>query len=119
MEPVRIPECLFLADPVRLAQVIDNVVANSRKYAGTAIEVSAAITGDALVLALRDHGPGAATDELPLLASKFSRGSAAAGKPGSGLGLYISSRLMEAMGGSLDLDDAGPGLRVTLRFALA
>jgi signal transduction histidine kinase len=114
-----VPDCLFLADPVRLAQVVDNVVTNSRKYAGTPVEARASLEGGSLVLVLRDRGPGVAAEELGLLTSKYFRGAAAAGKPGAGLGLYISSRLMEQMGGSLELADAAPGLRTTLRFALA
>jgi signal transduction histidine kinase len=116
---VVIPGCLMMADPVRLAQVVDNVMANAYKHAGTAIEATAQIEDDRLVLALRDFGPSVGADELPLLTRKYFRGTAASGKPGAGLGLHISSRLMDAMGGSLSVDDAVPGLRVTLVFALA
>jgi signal transduction histidine kinase len=118
VRPFEMPECLVWADPVRAAQVVDNVVANSAKYAGTPISVGAAISGGRLVVTLADSGPGAAESELPLLATKYFRGAVASGKPGAGLGLYISKTLMEAMGGEFSYRNLDPGFEVSLGFAL-
>ncbi|MDR1825611.1 MAG: HAMP domain-containing histidine kinase [Bifidobacteriaceae bacterium] len=135
--PFTLPECLVLADPLRVAQVIDNLVSNAYKYAGTPMVVAGDIEGGELVVRLADQGPGVAEDELPLLTQKFYRGAVAAGQPGAGLGLHLASHFMAAMGGSLTLANAagppsgvplgGPlggaeppsGLVATLRFPLA
>ena len=50
---------------------------------------------------------------------KFKRGSNAAGKDGSGLGLYISKYLMEKMDGGMSVSNSGEGLTVTLFIKLA
>ncbi|MDR1799480.1 MAG: HAMP domain-containing histidine kinase [Bifidobacteriaceae bacterium] len=128
--PFTLPDCLVLADPLRTAQVIDNLMSNSYKYAGTPLAIQSAIEGGQLVVQLADQGPGVPADELPLLAQKFYRGSAAAGQPGAGLGLHLANYFMTAMGGSLTLANAagaapGPpaaapaGFVATLRFPLA
>ena len=109
-----VPGCLLRADPVRLAQVMDNIVANSYKYADTAIEVSAQMHDEGLAVVFRDFGPGAEADELPLLFSKYYRGKAAQGINGYGLGLFISRYLMERMGGRMECANAQPGFAVTL-----
>ncbi|MCL2747386.1 MAG: HAMP domain-containing histidine kinase [Oscillospiraceae bacterium] len=109
-----IPECLVWADPIRLSQVIDNIMANSLKYADTDIDISAEADSDGLALVFRDFGPGAAQEELPLLFSKYYRGKLAEGKSGYGLGLYISRTLTERMGGRLECANADPGFAVRL-----
>jgi signal transduction histidine kinase len=98
--------------------VLDNIIANSYKYAGTAIDVSAEITGGALILTVRDYGQGAAPEELPRLCSKYFRGKASEGKNGYGLGLFISRTLIERMGGHLECENASPGFTVRLRLPL-
>ncbi|MDR1422331.1 MAG: HAMP domain-containing histidine kinase [Coriobacteriales bacterium] len=113
-----IPGCLLEADAVRLAQVIDNIVANSYKYADTTIEVTATMDRDGLALTLRDFGPGAAVEELPLLCSRYYRGAAAQGKSGYGLGMYVSRMFMERMGGRLECFNAEPGFAVRLWLRL-
>ena len=100
-----IPECLILADKLRLEQVIDNIAGNSFKYAGTPLEVEFRPGSDNIRVILSDRGPGVPEDELAMLTTKFYRGSEASesGKDGSGLGLYLASRFMEKMGGGLEL----------------
>jgi two-component system sensor histidine kinase MprB len=66
-------------------------------------------------LAVRDHGPGVAPDELPLLFDRFFRGADARERQGSGLGLAIVKQVVEAHGGTVDAANAqGGGLVVTL-----
>lgn len=100
-----IPQCLILADKLRLEQVIDNIAGNSFKYAGTDLEVEYASDSENIRVILSDRGPGVPEDELAMLTTKFYRGSEASGsgKDGSGLGLYLASRFMEKMGGGLEL----------------
>lgn len=96
-----IPQCMILMDELRFMQVLSNILNNSYKYAGTAISVKAALTQTHLKLSIRDYGPGVPEEELPLLCSRFYRGSNAAGENGSGLGLYICKQIMEQMQGKI------------------
>ena len=123
MEIAPLPAVLVRADRLRLAQVIDNVVQNSYKYAGTPIRVSGRIEEEALRLSLTDAGPGVAPDETGLIFARGQRGrnaAHAAGAPGQGLGLFTCAQLMERMGGHIeaDLPDEG-GLTITLSLPLA
>ena len=111
-----VPDCLIRADPVRLAQVMDNIITNSYKYAGTEIDVSAEMDTDGLTVTIRDYGSGAAPDELSRLCTKYFRGASAEGKNGYGLGLYIAHHLTERMGGHLECENANPGFAVHIRL---
>lgn len=114
-----IPPCLLCADKLRLQQVLDNIFANSYKYAGTEIVVT--ITGEnrRLVLAIEDFGGGVPDEELPLLKEKFRRGSNAGDKEGAGLGLFISDYFMKEMHGALMVENGARGLRVSVRILLS
>lgn len=112
-----LPQCLILADKLRLEQVIDNIAGNSFKYAGTPLEVSFSADDSNIHVIFSDRGPGVPEDELAMLTSKFYRGSSAegSGKDGSGLGLYLASRFMEKMGGGLEVRNReGGGLTVEI-----
>ncbi|MBR6173675.1 MAG: HAMP domain-containing histidine kinase [Eubacterium sp.] len=102
----RIPQCLVLMDKLRMEQVIDNVVGNSHKYAGTDIHVSFDETGDAsntfIRIRISDSGPGVDEDELPLITEKYYRGTAAKDKSGYGVGMYLVKSYMEMQGGGVE-----------------
>lgn len=117
VEPV--PECLILADPIRLQQVLDNLISNSLKYAGTSIHITSKLTSTHLMLQMDDDGPGVVEEELPLLLNKFYRGSNASGKSGAGLGLYISHYFMQQMQGDLECLNRADGFSVILLIKLA
>jgi signal transduction histidine kinase len=112
------PGCLVKADPSRLAQVIDNLIANSYKYAGTRIEAAAEFDAEGLIITLRDFGSGVLDEELSRLFIKYFRGASAEGKNGYGLGLFIAHHLIERMGGRLECKNAHPGFvaRIWLRL---
>lgn len=114
-----VPDCMIIADPLRMQQVIDNVIHNSYKYANTAIDISAACEGDYLAVCFRDFGKGAASEELPLLFEKFYRGRNAKNRNGAGLGLYLSRYFMEQMGGRISCENCEGGFQVTLYIRLA
>jgi signal transduction histidine kinase len=116
VNPCEIPGCLLKADPARLAQVMDNIIANSYKYADTCIDMSAQMDEDGLMLTLRDYGPGVAPEELPRLFTKYFRGKGAEGKNGYGLGLFISRAFMERMGGELTAANADPGFAAKIHL---
>lgn len=114
-----VPDCMIIADPLRMQQVIDNVIHNSYKYANTAIDISAACEGDFLAVCFRDFGKGADNEELPLLFEKFYRGRNAKNRNGAGLGLYLSRYFMEQMGGRISCENCEGGFQVTLYIRLA
>ena len=68
------PKVMINMDSFRLQQVIDNIIINSYKYADTEIQVSFQIENKQLQLYIKDFGPGAKEEELPLLYNKFFRG---------------------------------------------
>ena len=111
-------DCVIYADRLRLEQVIGNIFSNSYKYADTDITVESFFDGDFLVTEFSDSGGGVPDEELELITEKFRRGTNAAGKSGSGIGLYISKYLMERMGGSLSCRNNGEGFTVALRMKL-
>ena len=101
-----------------MRQVFDNIISNSYKYAGTDIDVSAYFSGPFLAVEVRDTGPGVAPGDLPLVFGKFYRGGNAAGKSGSGLGLYISKHLMNKMGGDIRCEQNRDGFTVKILLAM-
>jgi signal transduction histidine kinase len=107
---------MLRADPARLSQVMDNIIANSYKYADTPLDVWAEMDENGLALTLRDYGPGVAPEELPRLFSKYFRGKGAEGKNGYGLGLFISRAFIERMGGELTALNAEPGFAAKIHL---
>jgi signal transduction histidine kinase len=114
-----IDECIILADVTRLAQIIDNIISNSYKYAGTSIDVSAQINGKYLEVSFKDYGLGVPEEEMPLIFNKFYRGKNSAGKSGSGLGFYISKYLINKMSGEMECENTGDGFAVRLKLLMA
>lgn len=110
-----IADALLVFDRARLQQVIDNVVTNSYKYAGTDIHVWCVIEQDMAALYLADHGQGVPADELEAIFGQSIRGSNADQVPGYGLGLFTCAVLMGRMGGAVT---ALPGDGFTIRIAI-
>ena len=113
-----VEECIIMCDPLRVTQVVNNIIFNSYKYAGTKIYLESHIEDDYLVVSFTDEGGGVSNDEIPMITKRFRRGENAKGKPGSGLGLAIAYELMEKMGGDLEVANADKGLRVRLFFKI-
>lgn len=114
-----IPDILLYADKLRLQQVIDNIFANSYKYADTRILVSVYKEHSRFLLEIEDFGGGVPSDEVLLLKEKFRRGSNAKNIEGAGLGLYISDYFMKEMDGELDVENGTNGLKISVSIALA
>ena len=108
------PVVLF-ADPVRLEQVIGNLINNALKFTPHAghIWVSAVLTnGDKEVqISVRDDGEGIAADVLPLVFDLFVQGSTSFDRAqgGLGIGLSLVRGLVELHGGSIEAKSDGPG----------
>ncbi len=111
--------CIIVCDPLRVVQVINNIISNSYKYADTKIHLESHIEDDCLVVSFTDEGGGVSNDDLPMITKRFRRGENAKGKPGSGLGLAIAYELMGKMEGDLEVANDDKGLRVTLYFKIA
>lgn len=121
---LQIPERLEVwADPQLLRQVLENLLENIFKYvpAQTTVLITATQeTASSLVyLRVQDAGPGIPVEEAPLLFEKFVRlkRDLASSTRGTGLGLYICKRFVEAMGGRIWLESsgrAGEGSRFSL-----
>jgi PAS domain S-box-containing protein len=101
--PERFP--LVYADPDRHWQVLTNLISNAVKFSAPEepIEIALDVEGRYVRIEIRDRGVGIGAEELPLLFQMFSRvGSRSRlGVRGSGLGLYICSRIVEAQGGRI------------------
>lgn len=108
------PKVMINMDSFRLQQVIDNIIINSYKYANTEIQVSFQIDNKQLQIYIKDFGPGAKEEELPLLYNKFFRGYGTKNIKGTGLGLYISKYLMDKMQGDIDCYNEDVGFVVKL-----
>ncbi|HEX8109458.1 MAG TPA: PAS domain-containing sensor histidine kinase [Kofleriaceae bacterium] len=109
------------ADAGRVSQVLSNLLSNADKYSyrGTRIDVHVARAEGMVEITVTNEGPGIEPDEIPLLFSRFARTRAArrGQAPGLGLGLYISSGLVEAQGGRMWVEST-PGQRTSFHFTL-
>ena len=115
-----IPQCLVYMDRLRMEQVIDNVIGNSHKYAGTDIHVSFEevqdVGGTFIRIRISDSGPGVEDEELPLITEKYYRGKVAADKGGYGIGMHLVKTYMERQGGGLEYyNDGGFVVELLLR----
>jgi signal transduction histidine kinase len=113
-----IPECLILCDKLRLNQIIDNLLGNSYKYAGTQIHISFDCGSEYLRIRIKDYGKGIPEEELPHIWGKYYRGKNSEGKEGAGLGLYLSKMFIEKMGGQIDCRNESDGFLVILDLKL-
>ena len=102
------------ADRLRLQQIIDNIIANSYKYANTEIEINSSIENEYLLLSIKDFGDSINDNEIPLLLEKYKRGSNILDKDGAGLGLYICKTFIEEMNGKIEIKNDNPGFKVIL-----
>jgi CheY-like chemotaxis protein/anti-sigma regulatory factor (Ser/Thr protein kinase) len=112
------------ADRQRLAQVLLNLLSNAIKYnrAGGRVRLSCELAaGDRLAVRVEDTGCGIPADQVEQLFTPFARlGAERSDVEGTGLGLALSQRLTEAMGGTLSLERSGGEgsvFRLELRLA--
>jgi signal transduction histidine kinase len=92
-------------DPVRLRQVVTNLLTNALKYSEGAVEVSVSARPDEAVVDVADHGPGIAPQDIGRLFKPYER-LGVRRQPGSGLGLFIARSIVEAHAGRLDVHSA-------------
>jgi signal transduction histidine kinase len=107
------------ADPVRLRQLLDNLMSNAIKFTprGGTVAVSASSRGELARLEVSDTGVGIPEQEVGNLFDRFFRASTAASIQGTGLGLSIVKSIVELHGGTIAVDSevgAGTSFRVEL-----
>jgi signal transduction histidine kinase/ActR/RegA family two-component response regulator len=110
------------ADPLRLAQVVANLLTNAAKYTdpqGT-IQVTAARTGDDVTIEVRDNGIGMRPEALTEIFDMFTQVRSAEDRSsgGLGIGLALAKGLVELHGGTIQAASEGPGRgsRFTIRL---
>ncbi len=109
------------ADQGRIRQVIFNLLSNAIKFTpnGGSVDVELSKDGESCRLVVVDTGPGIAPEDQATIFEAFRQASAAAGQEGTGLGLTLARQLIEAHGGSMDLEsEVGRGSRFGLVLPL-
>ncbi len=121
-------ECIVLADKIRIGQVISNMIGNSAKFIGKEGTISITVERkkcndgggiggkdkDAVVVCVKDTGTGIDTEMLPKIFTKFASKSF----QGTGLGLYISKKIVEAHGGMVMAENNNDGIGAKFSFVL-
>jgi signal transduction histidine kinase len=117
-----LPNALLLADRDAVRQVLLILLDNALKFASAdgRVTVEAWLRDDQVTIGVRDTGPGIAPDVLPHVTERFYRGDAARSGSGAGLGLAIAKALVEAQGGTLDVESTlGEGSLFTVTLPRA
>ncbi|MDB5878296.1 MAG: cheBR, partial [Variovorax sp.] len=114
---------LLQADPVRIEQIVWNLVSNALKFtpAGGAVDVSLENDRTQMRLTVADTGEGIKAEYLPVIFEMFQQAGARAttrGKGGLGIGLNIVKRLVEAHAGEVSAASAGVGKGTTFTVVL-
>jgi signal transduction histidine kinase len=101
-----------------LAQALANLLDNAIKFTpdGGHIRVALDGSGSAPQVIVEDNGPGIPADKREVVLGRRVRLDEARNFPGSGLGLSLVAAVTKLHGAHLVLDDAGPGLKVSLKF---
>jgi CheY-like chemotaxis protein/two-component sensor histidine kinase len=111
-----------IGDPVRLQQVLGNLVNNASKYtpAGGSIRVSLEVEQDRAALRVRDDGAGIPTGELDSIFDLFVQAnpSLARTEGGLGIGLTLVKRIVDLHGGEVRAESEGPGRGATFTVRL-
>ena len=97
-------------DDARLVLIIKNLVSNALRYSNAEdgpVRISARREKGALVVEIRDHGPGFKPEQISSIGEPFYRGDPSRTREtgGSGLGLYLARLVAEAHGGTLKVDE--------------
>nr|WP_295835072.1 sensor histidine kinase [uncultured Azospirillum sp.] len=103
---VEAPDRALLADAPFLGVAIGNLVQNALRYSppDTSVRVSAGDEGDGIVIRVADQGRGMSPDEVERIGSIYFRASSSRGTKGSGLGLYMTQKIVAAHGGTLTVE---------------
>ena len=105
-------------DPRRLERILGNLLDNAREHApGSPVEVTLAVDGAEIALAVSDRGPGVPPDRLERIFERFYKADPSRHGGSSGLGLAIAAEHTALLGGYLTAANLeGGGLRIELRM---
>lgn len=110
------------ADPLRLAQMLGNLLDNALRHTspGGVVEITATAASAEVIIAVNDNGDGIAAEHLPHVFERFYRADAARDRQhgGAGIGLAIAKALTEAHGGRITAASRGLGLGSTFTIRL-
>jgi two-component system sensor histidine kinase BaeS len=109
----------FIGDPVRIGQIVSNVLLNAVRYtpSGGVVSVDCSHRSGQLEISVADSGPGVAPEETDKIFERGFRGSAGGGAPGSGFGLAIAKEFVEAHGGTIEVaKSSNKGARFVVRL---
>ena len=113
-------DCMrFYGDPVRIGQILKNVMLNAIRYTptGRSIVVDCHRETDEVVFRVSDEGPGIPEQDVERIFEEGFRGDAAAAVPGSGIGLSLVKSLVEEHGGTIEVQSApGQGATFVVRL---
>lgn len=121
LKQIRATHAHVIADPVRITQVLSNLVTNAIKFTpgGGHVDISVEATKSDVRFAVRDTGRGLSTSEIPRLFHPFVQvGSGAERETGTGLGLFIAKRIVEGHGGRIGVTSQGRGQGSTFFFTI-
>lgn len=109
-----------LGDRQLLAQALINLAENAIRHSpeGAHIRIAAHAGEDRAIVTVSDDGPGIAEDARALALRRFGRLDHSRSGAGHGLGLPLVEAILRLHGGTMRLEDAGPGLRVVLELPL-
>jgi signal transduction histidine kinase len=113
---VNLPDraCMIYGDPIRVAQVISNLLSNAAKYTpeGGVIELDVSADEGSVTIRVRDNGIGIPSNELADVFNLFmqSEDSLARSEGGLGIGLSLAKTLTELHGGTIEAFSAGLGM---------
>jgi PAS domain S-box-containing protein len=97
-------------DPVRIEQLLMNLIANAIKYGGgQPVDVTLDREGDTALITVRDRGPGVAPEDMERIFERFERATSMRNYGGFGLGLYVAREIVRAHGGSISVLNAPDG----------
>jgi signal transduction histidine kinase len=104
-----------LGDERYLARVFDNVISNAVKYSNGPIDVRIHGGEKTVEIDVTDRGPGIDAADLPHVFEEYWRAESALGKRGSGIGLYIVKKIVDAHQGTVTIESsAGEGTTVSV-----
>jgi two-component system OmpR family sensor kinase len=105
------PNAEIYGYPEALHQAFENIIGNACKYSssGDSVELSTKKRGDAIIVSVRDHGPGVNEDEIEKLLQPFYRAGNQMHTSGFGLGLSIAKKAIEKHGGTLRMQSPTSG----------
>jgi signal transduction histidine kinase len=109
----------FFGEPLRIAEIVTNVLTNAILYTrpGGTVEVDCRREGADLLFSVRDEGPGVADNERTRIFELGYRGTASGNTAGSGFGLAIAKQFVERHGGTIEVENrAQRGAAFTVRL---